>query len=182
MVDHGEMVLQEVVGDDGDVRFRLDEGKLFDVWIQHTGYMPHVIHNVHDEGSRKINITLYKGQGNPANWSDFAIANRTFDNVKKMKIPAEYLGDSLFVESESKLSDEGKKQLKKIQSIAKSQEKAQRKIDRFTRKRSKFEDKIKSIDADMADGSVSRSDGEQKKLNYQEKLVKYQQKMDKWAY
>ncbi|MDA7744587.1 hypothetical protein N8911_00660 [bacterium] len=59
---------------------------------------------------------------------------RIFDDVKSMEIPAEYLAQGVSVMNEDDISSNEKVSLKTVSKVAKSQGKAQSKIDKLIRK------------------------------------------------
>ena len=183
ITEHGEEILRQKVPADGDVKLKLEEGKLYEAWIMKEGYTAHVIHNIHSEGDGKFKVTLYKtSESLPAITSSYLALNREFDNVKEMTIPAELLGDSIRVVKEGTMSKDEQKSLSKIQSIAKSQTKAQKKIDKLIKKRAKLDEDISELSAELATGETERAGGEEDKLKLQEKIVKIQGKLEKLAY
>lgn len=171
-----------VLPEDGDIRIELTEGKLYDVWIEKPGYLSHVIHNVHNEGSGKFKVTLYKATKKLKPGPDYAGVNRQFDDVKKMTIPAELLEDSVRIVKEDAMTKEQQVGLKTVQKVAKSQNKAQKKIDKLMKKRTKLEEDRNDVTANMASGETSKTDGEAETLKIQEGIVKVQKKLDKLAY
>lgn len=183
ITEHGEEILRQKVPSDGEVKLKLEEGRLYEAWIMKEGYSAHVIHNIHSEGDGKFKVTLYKtSESLPAITSSYLAVNREFDNVKEMTIPAELLGDSIHVVKQDAMTKDEQKALGKIQSIAKSQTKAQKKIDKLINKRAKLDEDISELSAELETGEVERTDGEEKKLKLQEKIVKIQGKLDKLAY
>jgi hypothetical protein len=175
--------MRQKVPADGEVKLKLEEGRLYEAWIIKQGFIAHVVHNIHSEGDGKFKITLYKtDKPMPAITASYIEVNREFDNVKEMTIPVELLGDSIHVVKEDAMYKEEQKALAKIQSIAKSQSKAQKKIDKLTNKRAKLDEDISELSAELQTGEVERTDGEEKKLKLQEKIVKMQNKLDKLAY
>jgi len=72
--------------------------------------------------------------------------------------------------------------LKKIQSIAKSQTKAQKKIDKFMKKRSNVDEELNGMTPSSEVSEADRTAVEAKRLKLQEKVVKLQGKLDKYAY
>lgn len=183
VIEQGEQVMSEKLGEDGKSKLKLDEGKLFEVWVYKAGYIPHVIHNVHNEGAGKFKITLYKAKTTQTiDFSNYIMANRSFDEVKKMQIPAEYLADGVNVTSENEISKEEAAALKSIQKLGKHQEKTQKKIDKLLKKQNKAENEIAEISAAIANGSTDKTQGEEQKLKLQKAVVDYQSKVDKLAY
>ncbi len=181
--EQGEEIIRQKAPANGDVKLKLEEGELYEVWIMKEGYVAHVIHNIHSEGDGKFKVTLYKtSESLPAITSSYLGVNREFDNVKEMTIPAELLGDSIHVVKEDAMSKDEQKSLSKIQSIAKSQTKAQKKIDKLLKKRAKLDEEISELTTDLANDETERSSGEEEKLKLQEKIAKIQGKLDKLAY
>lgn len=169
--------------DDGDIKVELTQGKLYEIWIEKQGFLPHVIHNVHDEGSGRFKVMLYKTTDKVSSGGEhYAGVFRAFDDVKKMTIPVEHLGDSVHVVKEEEMSKAEKVNLKAAEKVAKSQTKAQRKIDRFVRKRAKLEEEREEVSAEIAAGEMEKTEGEEEKLKIQEKIVDLQKKLDKLAY
>lgn len=159
-IERGNTFLTQKTRDE-DVKLELESGRVYEIWIQKEGYVPHVIHNVHDEGDNKHKVTLYKSIAKyPGGIPPYHMANRVFDDVKKMTISADMLNDHVNIIKEEDLSDDEKKALKRIQTMAKDQEKAQKKID-------KLEDKLQQLDEDLAKttekiaaGEIAHEDGE----------------------
>ena len=113
--EQGEEIIRQKAPANGDVKLKLEEGELYEVWIMKEGYVAHVIHNIHSEGDGKFKVTLYKtSESLPAITSSYLGVNREFDNVKEMTIPAELLGDSIHVVKEDAMSKDEQKSLSKI--------------------------------------------------------------------
>lgn len=183
VLERNQEIMTKKLDDDGTSKIELEEGRLYDIWIIKSGYMPALIHNVHNEGDSKFKITLYKNDKKAMmDEKTFRGVHRYFDEVKAMEIPAELLSQGVKVTKEEDLSTEEKVNLKSVQKIGKSQEKAQSKIDKLVKKRSKLEESIEDVSADMASGSMETSEGDEKKLKYQKKIVKINKKLEKLYY
>ncbi|GAB4374672.1 MAG: hypothetical protein Kow0075_00520 [Salibacteraceae bacterium] len=183
--EKGQPVETHTITEDGEqVKLSLTKGKLYEIWISKGGYISHVIHNVHKEGSSRFDVTLFSTEEKmpTAEYPDYTNANRTFDKIKKMTIPAEFLGDSLKVFKKSELPEAEKKALKHICKMAKRQVKSQRKIDRYTKKRDKYKEKINEMESRIEAGEVAAEKGEEKILKWQKKVVRYQGKIGKLHY
>ncbi len=183
ILERGEEVMRQNVTADGDMKLKLEEGRLYEAWIMKQGYTAHVIHNIHSEGDGKFKVTLYKNSDDmTTDFSSYLSANRQFDDVKEMTIPAALLGDSVQLVKEGDMSKDEEKALNSIKSVAKKQEKSQKKIDKLLKKRTKLDEKMSEVSTELAEGETSRTDGEEDKLKIQEKIVKIQGKLDKLAY
>jgi len=182
VMNNGELSKSEKVGNDGQVKLVLESGLLYDVWIQKSGYTSHVIHNVHSEGDGKFKITLYKQSKTGASFDSYKWVNRTFDDVKKMTIPVEHLGEDVNVINEDALTKEESKDISAVEKLGKSQRKTQKKIDKYTKSAANLEKDIDKLTDKIADGSVEKLSGEEDKLKLQEKLVKVQKSIAKLAY
>ncbi len=172
-------VMMQTANEEGQVKLKLEEGKLYHLLIQKPGYRNHMIHNVHAEGMSKFNIVLLKGN---ANGTGLQGSNREFVSVKEMTIPADQLSEGVTVIEESSLSDAEKKDLASVQKVAKSQQKAQKKIDKLSKKEAKVKLQIQSAESDVQAGKLEETAAEQKKLKLQKKLVKLKKAIDKLEY
>ena len=105
ILERGEKLMNQQVSTDGDMKLKLEEGRLYEAWIQKDGYYSHVIHNIHSEGDGKFKVTLFKSsEGLPSGYGSYLSSNREFDNVKSMTIPVELLGDSVQVIQEASMN------------------------------------------------------------------------------
>ena len=179
--EKGVLLATEEVDEKGDAKLKLTEGKLYDLRLVAAGYYPHVIHNVHAEGDGKVKLKLAKGDV-VASTSGYKNVFRTFDDVKKMTIPAEYLEAGVSIVKEEDLTSEEQAELKRLEKLLKKQEKIQKKIDALNDDIQKKEDEIRALDEDMAEGKLEKLEGDQKKLDAQEELVKLREKVKKLAY
>lgn len=176
-----EEVMMQSVESDGNLKFKLEEGKLYHLQIKKAGYTDHVIHNVHAEGDTKFDVMLYKNVS--ATVPDgFMGANRQFVSVKEMVIPAAELEKGVNVIKQAELSSAEQKDLARIAKLAKSQEKAQKKIEKLMKKEAKVNSKIADVDKKMAAGDIASTAGEEAKLKLQKKLVKIKKTIDDWKY
>lgn len=164
---------------EGKGKLEFEKGGLFDVQISLGGYFGHVVHNVHDEGSKHITVVLYKLDKGAGVQSPF---NHSFESVKKMTIPADQLGAPVAVASETTLKAEEIEAAKAIAAIGKKQVKAQKKIDSIERKRSSADSAIAKLDSDMAAGKTERTTGEAEKSKWQQKVVAYTKELEKLRY
>ena len=136
VVEKGKEMMSVTLEADGETKFELEKGKLFEIWIRKSGYLPHVIHSVHAEGKSKHSLLLYKETKKVSyKAEEYTGVNRTFLDVKKMTIPAEYLADGVNTVTEESLTKVETVNLKTVGKLAKSQEKAQKKIDSTVKKK-----------------------------------------------
>mgnify|MGYP002633481118 CR=1 FL=1 len=181
--EKGTEVKPETLDSDGKSKLSLDEGRLYDVWVNKSGFLSQVIHNVHAEGTGKFEITLYKEtsklKSNPVAYEG---VNRIFDGVKEMTIPAEYLADNVLVVKEEAMTKDEVTYLKTVHKIGKVQVKAQKKIDKLNSKRAHLEEDMSENASDFAAGKVDQTTADEKKLKIQEKIVKTQHALDKLVY
>lgn len=176
-------VKSESVMSDGEVKLALEKGKLYDIMIAKPGFITHIIHNVHSEGRGKFDVELIKVSKNlDGNLVGYVGANRDFDDVKKMTIPAEYLSGGVKVVSQSEMPAEEKTSLSKIQKEVKGQHKKQKKIDKLVKKSDKINKEIEAVDEKIASSEITALEGEQKKLKLQESLVKVMKDTENNAY
>jgi len=55
VLEKGVEVKSETIDSDGETKFELEKGRLFEIWITKAGYLSQVIHNVHAEGKVQHN-------------------------------------------------------------------------------------------------------------------------------
>jgi hypothetical protein len=183
VLERQKELLVQSLDPDGEIKLELESGRLFEIWIVKDGYMPQVIHNVHAEGDGKYKITLYKNAEKlPFNEKTYSGTARIFDDVKSMQIPAEYLAQGVNVVNEDEIPSSQKVNLKAFSKVAKSQEKAQSKIDKCIKKRTKLEEKINEVDAAQVSGEISQIEADEKKLKLQKEIVKINKKLEKLYY
>ncbi|GAB5540153.1 MAG: hypothetical protein Salg2KO_22560 [Salibacteraceae bacterium] len=168
---------------DNSVKVELEKGKLFEIWINKDGYLPHVIHNVHAEGQSKFDVVLFKATKKITPSSEaYRGMNRDYVDVKKMTIPAEYLNDGVEMLKKESMTKVEIQNLKAVEKLGKAQLKAQKKIDKLSKKRDKLDAKITDVKADMDSGESSKIEGDEEILKLQKKVVKLNKKLEKLAY
>lgn len=183
VLERGSEIMSEKLGKDGETKLTLSEGKLYEIVIEKEGYLSHVIHNVHDEGSGKYKITLYRPTKKvKTEGLNYAGINRTFESVKKMTIPAEYLSQGVAVTLKEDINSEEKVNLKAIQKIAKRQEKAQKKIDKYNKKLEKLKKDLSDVNAEYKAGKLSDLEIEEERLKIQKKIVEIEATLEKLDY
>lgn len=174
-LERGKTFITEKVKD-ADVKLELESGRVYEIWIQKEGYVPHVIHNVHDEGDNKHKVTLIKSDTKyPGGIPPYHMANRVFEDVEKMTISADMINDHVLLVKEEDLTSDELKALERIQNIGKEQEKAQKKIDKLKEELQKTDEELAKITEEIAKGEVARTDGEkqiEKTHKEQEKIKK----------
>lgn len=183
VLEKGVEVKSETIDSDGERKFELEKGRLFEIWITKAGYLSQVIHNVHAEGKGKFNITLYKETKKiQSDKKQFVGIGREFVDVKKMTIPAEYLADGVLMMKEDDLSKSQIVNMKTVAKVAKGQKKAQSKIDKLKRQRTSLEDKITDEKASVGAGEKSKMEGDEAVLKLQKSVVKINGKLKDLAY
>lgn len=168
---------------DQDIKVDLIIGRVYEVWIQKEGYIPHVIHNVHNEGDNKNKVTLYKSKEKyPGGIPPYHLANRVFEDVTKMVVPADMLNDQVLLVKEEEMSTEERVSLGAIQEKAKDQEKRQKEIDKLQDDNEDIDKKIKDITEKIAKGDVARKEGEEDIEKLNKKRDKNKKKLKDLAY
>jgi hypothetical protein len=183
VLEKGVEVKSESIDSDGETKFELEKGRLYEIWISKAGFLSHVLHNVHAEGKGKFNITLYKETKKiQSNKKQFVGIGREFVDVKKMTIPAEYLAEGVLLTKEDDLSKGEIVNMKTVAKVAKGQKKAQSKIDKLKKQRASLEDKITDEEASIGAGEKSKMDGDEAVLKLQKSIVKINDKLKNLAY
>ncbi|NQV52588.1 MAG: hypothetical protein HQ500_05360 [Flavobacteriales bacterium] len=174
-LERGKTFITEKVKD-SDVKLELESGRVYEIWIQKVGYVPHVIHNVHDEGDNKHKVTLIKSEAKyPGGIPPYHMANRVFEDVDKMTISAEMINDHVLLVKEEDLTSDEVKALERIQAVGDEQEKAQKKIDKLNEDLQKTDEDLAKVTEEIAKGQIAREDGEkqiEKTKKDQEKIKK----------
>jgi len=156
----GKVYLSDKVKDE-EMKIDLEAGRVYEVWIQKVGYVPHVIHNVHKEGTNKFKVTLYKrDEKYPGGIPPYHLANREFDKLDKYTVPAELANEFTVITKEEELTDDEKNALKKIQDMGKDQEKRQKKMDALEQDIESLEKEIKEVKSKLDKGEVAQVDAE----------------------
>lgn len=180
--EKGNLIQETPVNAKGDADFKLEKGRLYEVWIVKEGWFTHVLHNVHDEGDSKHDVMLFKGISVSGFDARATHVNRTFVEVKGMNVPVEYLGDSVAVISLAELSKEQQEGLGTIEKTAKFQKKQQKKIDQLLKKKEKLEADILDLEASIKEGTIDGLTGEKSRLKLQKELVAIERNLVKYAY
>lgn len=180
--EKGNLIVEMPTNENGAADFKLEKGKVYEIWMVREGFYTHLLHNVHDEGNTRHDIMLYKGisvgdfNAQPLN------VNRTFIEVKAMNVPVEYLGDSVAIVTLSDLSKQQQDDLDKLAKQAKLQKKNQKKLDQLHKQKTKLQEEIVNLESSISAGSVDGLTGEKERLKLQKELVSIERKMIKYAY
>ena len=183
VLERNQEVSLERLDSDGQVKFDLEKGKLYEIWIVKEGYIAHLINNVHSEGKGKFDVILYKNSDKvKVDESKRIGMARYIDDVEKMTIPAEYLAQGVEVVKKDELTKDQLVSMKVIEKLSKSQKKSQKKIDKLRSKKEGLEKKGINADADFVAGKMTDTEIEEYRLKNQKAIVKVQHAIDKLAY